>query len=148
MARAETESFSEMSLELETAPGSGSYTRICGLIDINVNFAAQVDTTEVPDCDDESLPLEIEREVRSVEMTVSATGVWAQQNHGTMRAWMKSGTTRNVRLRHANAAAGDPEYETGPALLTSMSEGRMKGKKVTREIELVFDGMPTETDAT
>lgn len=145
MAVATTEKFEELVLELETAPSSGTYARICGLIDVEITRSAQVDTAEIPDCSDESLPLSVERQVRSIEVNVSATGVWAQESHEQLMDWFYSSAPLNIRIGNLNAAVGDTEYETGPALLTSLGQSRTKGQKVSASLEIQFDGTPTRT---
>lgn len=149
MAKATTAKFEELILEFETDT-PGSYAPICGLIDVTINRTSNVDTAEVPDCDDESLPLALERQVRSQEVTISATGVWALQSNKTMLEWWYSGATKNIRVRNAKAendgSQGEPYAESGPALLASLSNSRTKGSKVTAEIEIQFDGLPTVTD--
>ena len=42
-----------------------------------------------------------------------------------------------------NAASGDIEVEEGAAFLVSLNNERTKGNKVSAEIELNFDGLPT-----
>lgn len=149
MAKAQTAKFEELILEVETAT-PGTYAALCGLIDVSVSRTANVDTAEVPDCDDESLPLSVERQVRSLEIVVSATGVWANQSHKTMMDWFRSSATKNVRLRNKyvedNGAEGDPYIEGGPALLTTLNNERTKGQKVSAEIEIQFDGLPAITN--
>lgn len=145
MVKAITEKFSELVLEVETSPGSGTYARLCGLIDVEVTRALAVDTAEVPDCDDEDLPLAIEKEGRSLEVSVSATGVWAQQSHEKMMDWLYDASKLNIRIGNLNAAVGDTEYETGPALLTQLDHSRTKGKKVSASIAIEFDGTPTRS---
>lgn len=145
MAVAVTQKFEEMVLEIETAV-PGTFTRICGLTDVEITRASNIDTVEIPDCDDESLPHSIEKQVRSIEVSVSASGVWAQQSWGVMSDWFYSGTTRNIRIRNTRASIGDLETEAGPALLASMNNSRTKGQKVTASVEFQFDGTPTRTD--
>ena len=146
MARAQTSRFEEYILEVESTATPGTWSAICGMTDVTTNHTSNVDTSEIPDCDDESLPLSIERQIRSQEVTVSATGVWAAQSHQNIMTWWRTGLTRNTRLRYAyveaNGALGDTFAETGPAILVSLSNSRTKGKKVTAEIEIHFDGVP------
>lgn len=142
MAKAVTQKYEEMTLEVETAT-PGTYAMICGLIDVEITRTASVDTAEIPDCDDESLPLSIERQVRSIDVTVSGTGVWAQSSHETLMDWFYSAATKNIRIGNLNALVGDTEYETGPALLTNLSNSRTKGQKVSASISIEFDGTPT-----
>lgn len=150
MAVATTEKFEELVLEVEFDPSGapGVYSTVCGLIDVTITRSATVDTAEIPDCADESLPLSVERQVRSIEVTVSGTGVWAQESHGNIMDWFYSSTTLSARIQNVNAASTTTEYETGPALLVNLSNTRTKGQKVSASLEIQFDGTPTRTDAT
>ena len=142
MAKPITEKFEQM--VLETSENGTTWTRICGLVGVTITRTAQFDSTEVPgDCDDESLPLDVERSIRTIEVSVSADGVWAQQSHGEMLDWFYSGAPKQIRVGHLNAATGDTEYEQGPALLSTLTNQRTKGQKVTAAIEIQFDGTPT-----
>ncbi|MDI6834508.1 MAG: phage tail tube protein [Rhizobiaceae bacterium] len=143
MARATTENFHQM-VEIETDT-PGVYSKICGVTSRSVNRTSNMSTSEVPDCDDESLPASVERAVQSQEVTISGTGVWASQSHGTMLNWWYSGATKNIRVGHLNAAVGETEYESGPAYLASINNTAERGSKVTSEIEIQFDGLPTRT---
>ena len=148
MARAVTENFHEMIVEVETTPGSGTYAKLCGLTSRTINRTSNMQTSEIPDCDDESLPSAVERAVQSQEVTLSGTGTWAAQSHGTMSDWWYSGATKNIRVGHLKAEPGDTEYETGPAYLTTLNNTAERGTKVTAEISLEFDGLPTRAVAT
>ena len=144
--RATTENFHEMVVEIETLT-PGVWSKICGLTGRTINRTSNMSTSEVPDCDNEALPASLERAVQSQEVTVSGTGVWAAQSHGVMMDWWYSGSTKNIRIGHLKAEPGDTEYETGPAYLVSLNNTAERGTKVTAEIEIQFDGLPTRTDA-
>ncbi len=146
MAYATTEKYEEMILDIEWTSGSGVYEPVCGLIDITVTRTANIDTAEIPECSDESLPLQIERQVRSLEVTISGTGVWAQSSHSNLLTWWRSGATKNIRIRNTAVASGDIEIESGAALLATLTNARTKGSKVSAEIELQMDGIGTTTN--
>lgn len=146
MARAGSANFHEMVLEVETDV-PGTYAKICGLTGRGVNRSSNMSTSEVPDCDDESLPAGVETAVQSQQVGVSGTGVWASQSHGMMLDWWYSGATKNIRIGHLKANAGDTEYESGPAYLVNLNNSAERGSKVTAEIEIQFDGLPTRTAA-
>lgn len=140
-----TERFEQMTLE--TSENGTTWTKICGLVGVTINRSAQFDSTEVPaDCADESLPLRVERSVRTVDVTVSADGVFAQQSHKLLSDWFYSGAIKQARIGHAATLTGDPQYEAGPAFLTAFNNVRAKGQKVTAAIEIAFDGTPTRTN--
>ncbi|WP_347311365.1 phage tail tube protein [Defluviimonas sp. SAOS-178_SWC] len=147
MAAPVTAKYEQLVLEVETTPGGGTYAKLCGIMGFSYNREAQVDRVEVPaDCDDESLPYSVEKQVRSTEYTIEGEAVWAQQSHETLLQWFRSSATVNIRVQHANAASGDVEYEAGPALLTQLNNTRTKGQKVTATVRIEFDGTPTTTD--
>lgn len=150
MAIAATADFDEFVLEVEFTAGSGTYTKVCGLTDFTVSRTNNTDTTEVPDCADESLPYYLKRAVRSQDTTISATGVWALANHANMMDWFRDGTTKNARITNAKVTAdgstGDPEIETIPVILATLNNERTKGQVVQAEIELQQNGTVTVTD--
>lgn len=144
MARAITENFHEFVVEVETET-PGTYAAICGLTTRGINRTSNMSTSEVPDCDNEALPAAVERAVQSQEVTVTGNGVWAQTSHEMMLDWWYSGATKNVRVKNVKAAVGDTEIEAGPAYLVSINNQGERGQKVTAEIEIQFDGVPTRT---
>lgn len=148
MARATTEQYEEMILEVEMDPigAAGVYTSICGMKEVTVNRTANVDTDEIPDCSDESAPFAIERAVRSVEVMISANGTWAQESHSDLLTWWRSGATKNVRIKNTAVASTDIEIESGAALLTQLNNAKVKGKVVTAEIQIEFNGLPAVTN--
>ncbi|WP_411033360.1 phage tail tube protein [Shinella sp. BYT-45] len=86
-----------------------------------------------------------ERAVQSSEVTISGSGSWARQSHETMLDWWYGGQTLNIRVHHVKAEVGDTEYESGPAYLVSINNQAERGTKVTAEISIEFDGIPTRT---
>ena len=124
------------------ASGPLVWNRFCGLTSRTVNRQHNMQTTEVPDCDDESLPASVERAVQSSEMTISGTGVWAAQSHDLMMSWWRSGAVKNIRVANVKAPSGSVQYEQGPAYLTQLNNTAERGQKVTAEINIEFDGIP------
>lgn len=146
MAYADTAKFSELVVEVEWVASSGIYAKVCGITTRGVNRQSNMQTSEVPECDDEDLPAAVERAVQSQEVTISGSGVWAKQSHGKMLDWWYSGATKNIRIQHVNAEVGDTEYESGAAYLTSLSNEAARGTKVTMDLNIEFDGLPARTD--
>lgn len=145
MAAPTTERFEQMTLEL--SENGTTWSKPCGIVNVTISRSAQFESTEVPaDCLDESLPLQTERSVRSLDVTVSADGVWSAQSNKQIEDWFYSGQMKYARIGHQAALTGDPQYEQGRAYMSSLNDGRTKGAKVTRSFELVFDGTPTRTN--
>lgn len=147
MARATTANFHQFVLEVEFVASSGTYTKVCGLTSRGIQRTSSMQTSEVPDCDDESLPAATERAVQSQEATIAASGVWSAESHEKLLDWWESGATKSVRIHHVNAESGDTEYETGDAYLVSIGHQAERGTKVTAELQIEFDGLPSRTMA-
>lgn len=145
MAYADTADFADLVVEVEWVASSGTYAKVCGITSRGVNRQSNMATNEVPECDDETLPNQVERNVQSQEVTISGSGVWAKQSHEKMLDWWYLAQRKNIRVYHANVDSGDTEYESGPAFLTQLSNQAEKGQKVTAEVSIEFDGVPTRT---
>ena len=150
MAKPITQKFENLAIEVETDPvgAPGTFVKVCGMIDANVTRTANIDTAEVPaSCDDEILPLSVEKQVRSIDVSVSGTGVYAAGSDAWLKKWFYSGQPLNVRITNEKALSGEAMVETAPALLANLSNGRQKGQKVSAEVEFQMDGVPVLTNA-
>lgn len=139
----------DLVVEVEFVAESGTFTKICGMTDFTITRTKAIDETEVPaDCEDETLPYNTKRNTRSRSMTVSGTGIWAQQSHGKMLDWYNGSPAEKllVRIRHLKAAVGDVETETGTAILQDLNNERTGKQQVTANITLVFDGAIATAD--
>lgn len=145
MARATTANFADMVLEVEWTKDSGVYSKICGLTSRGIDRKANTSSSEVPDCDDETLPASLEKAIQSYEFTISGSGIWSSESHENMMDWFYDGSLKNIRIHHVKAVTGATEYESGAALLTSLSNQAQRGNKVTADINIEFDGVPTRT---
>ncbi len=151
MAYATTSSFGKTTLSVEFDPvgDSGTYSTICGLTQWDYTENTNLDETEVPDCDNPDLPLEIQRAVRSVGAQASCSGVWALSSHQAILDWARAGTTLSCKITFGvvtdSGAATDTEVLTGDAYMTNLSYSMQYGQKVTASFDLVFDGLPTAT---
>lgn len=141
-----TESFEKLTLEVETDT-PGTYTKVAGLLDVTITRTANIDSSEIPDASDESQPLTLVKQVRSLDVKASASGVWAQSSNKLLSDWFYGATAKNVKITHVNASSGDPSIETGAALLGKLENMRTKGKQVTASIEIDFAGLPAVTNA-
>lgn len=146
MAVATTQEFEELVLEVASTVGSPvSWSKLCGLVDVTITRTSNLDTAEVPDCADESLPLSLEKSVRSIEISISATGVWASESWEIFADWFYNSERKLIRIGNLGAASGDTQYETGFAYLSNLTNARTKGQKVSAQIEIMFDGTPTRS---
>jgi predicted secreted protein len=147
MPLATTAKFAEMALHLETST-PGTYAAICGLVGVEFTFTNETGEAMIPDCGNDALPMEIEREVIATDWSATATGVWAQESHEALLQWALTGATRNVRFVYAKAKVGDVEFITGPAILASLTHAREKGQRVSASLSLVKAGAVALVDQT
>jgi len=149
MAYATTSAYDKTTLAVELDPvgAAGTYSTLCGITEWSYTENTNLDETEVPDCSDLSLPLQVERSVRSRGASISASGVWALSSHQAIRDWVESGQTLNVQITFVvvsdSGAATDTETLTGAAYMTNLSYSLSYGNKVNASFDLQFDGVPT-----
>lgn len=136
---------------LEVAPTTpGVYVKLCGITGRSVNRSLNIQETEVPkDCGDESLGTEVRLSPGALAVGVDGTAKWARESHQVMMDWIYLKQRLPCRLRHANAAVGDTEFESGYAYMTTLNDSaEMSGANrmaMERTIALRFDGEPTRT---
>lgn len=141
--------FEDLVLEVEFVPDSGNFSRVCAMEGVTINRSKQVDANEVPaDCEDESLPYKTIQNTRSRSYSISGTGFWAQTSHGKLLNWFNGVPAEKLKVRvtHAKAAIGDPELESGLAILSELGNERQKAGQVSASITLTIDGNLATTD--
>jgi hypothetical protein len=148
MARADTSTFGQFKILLgDGATPVEAFAPICGLTSKGINFETETTTVEVPDCTDEDLPAYKEEGPKSYAVTLSGSGMWAAQSHGTLLNWWKSGTSKNIKVQYAEAASGEPEFIEGPAIIKSIGNTVDKGGRLSADLAFAFTEMPTFTNA-
>jgi hypothetical protein len=125
--------------------GTLVWSKICGITSRTVNRTTTMQSTEIPDCADETIPNYIEKSVQSLEETISGTGVWAAESHGSMINWWRSGARKGIKVSNTKALTGTIKEEWGYAYLTQLNNAAVKGAKVTSDIQIEFDGLPAVT---
>lgn len=145
---ATTTTFAKFKILLgDGATPTEAFAPICGLTSRGLQGSSDVVTSEVPDCADEDLPSWQEKDVKSISMSLSGSGMWSQEAHGTLMDWFLSGARKNVKVQYVDADTGDPEFLAGPCVLTQLNNAVDKGGRVSAEISLEFAAKPTVTDA-
>lgn len=148
MANATTGTFAQFKILVgDGATPTEAFSAVCGLTSRGLNGSSDVVTSEVPDCSDDDLPSWQEKDVKSIGMSLSGSGMWAQESHELLMAWFMSGARKNVRVQYANADTGDTELIQAPAVLTQLNHAAEKGGRISAEITIEFAAKPTLTDA-
>lgn len=148
MASATTTTFAKFKILIGDGAEPEVFAPICGLTSKGIQYTTDVVTSEVPDCSNEDLPSWQEKDVKSISISISGSGMWSEESHGTMVDWFMSAAKKNVRIEYADADSGDPKTLTGPAVLTSLSNSVEKGGRVSADIAIEFAAKPTVVDAT
>ncbi len=124
-------------VEWDFALAPGVFTGWCGMEEMGVGRAAKVETVEVSDCDDRSLPKTEVNRVIGTQISITGTGNWSIEKSSDALQWFQSGARKKVRVWHSKATAGQVEYETGEAILTKLDTGKIfTGPVISEEIEL------------
>ena len=147
MAQAKTSKFSEFLLLLGDGADPEVFAAPCGLTSRGISFSADTDSTDVPDCSDESLPSWKERDVTSKSASISGSGVMDKTSRALYWAWYDSGDSKNIQIKDPASAADKGGYWSGKAVITSLDFKVDKGQRVSCDISLESDGAWTWTDA-
>lgn len=144
MALATTIGAYQYVLEVETAT-AGTYAKICGVKETEINRETEVAETKVPDCADLSKPLETVKTITGRSMSVQCNGLMSKESSDMLAKWWHSGGKKKVRLGHLYAATGEIEYEMAEGILSSLNDSvKLEGDGVVnRQFTIDFSGAIT-----
>ncbi len=136
MAQATTSKFSEFLVLLgDGGSPSETFSDPCGLTSRGFQRTANMNDTNIPDCEDPDAPTWLGRDVISYQATLSGAGVVAAESFGTWEAWWQSGESKNVRVE-----LGDHAWE-GAFKLADFNISGERGQRVNMDVSLVSDGV-------
>lgn len=135
-----TASFDELLIEVGNGANPEVFTKKCGLTQKSTSITAATASSEVPDCDDESLPSTVLNSVKSVSEEITGSGILPATDYAYWRAWALSGAQKNVRLTIAKPQANGGGYWITPYVLSSFKNAVSKGEEVTVDITLSSAG--------
>ena len=147
MAQATTISFAKLKVYLEDPATPGVYVAPCGFNQRSFTRSKNLSEIDVPDCDNEDLPAEVGREVRSLSWTVSGQGVVAGEAVGTWDKMFADADSWNVKIEEVFPAPTGTITYTGKAHLESLEHGANRGDKCTISVSLQSDGALTRSPA-
>lgn len=143
MAQAKAIKFGSQFLQIGDGADPEVFAAPCVLTTLGFTPNISVTDTEIPDCDDPDLPVWIETEVSSNQITISGSGILDADYLASWQAWWftDNGAAKNCRWQRnvGTAAAG---YFEGPAVLKSYSESGERTGRWTVDIEIAFSGKP------
>jgi Phage tail tube protein len=135
MAQATTYPFSKFLVKIGDGGSPETFSDPCGLTTKGFTRTANMNDTNIPDCDDPDAPSWLGRDVVSYQAAIAGAGVVAQESFDTWESWWNAGVTRNVRIELNTEAAW-----IMPAKLQEFAITAERGAKVNMTVALVSDG--------
>ena len=137
MAQATTYPFSKFLVKVGDGNSPEVFTDPCGLTTKGLTRTANLNDTNIPDCDDPDAPSWLGRDVVSYQGAIAGAGVVAQESYDVWEDWWNAGETRNVRIE----LGSPPEFAwIMPAKLQELSITAERGQKVNMAVAIVSDG--------
>ena len=137
MAIATTYPFSKFLVKIGDGAAPEVFTDPCGLTSKGFTRTANLNDTNIPDCDDPDAPSWLGRDVVSYQASIAGSGVVAEESFATWEDWWNDGDTRNIRIELGSPA----EYAwIMPAKLQEFSITGERGDKVQMTVAIVSDG--------
>jgi hypothetical protein len=135
MTQATTYPFSKFLVKVGDGGSPETFTDPCGLTTKGFTRTANMNDTNIPDCDDPDLPTWLGREIVSYQASIAGSGVVANESRQIWEDWWNAGETRNVRIELNTVAAW-----VMPAKLSELAMTAERGNKVQMTVAIVSDG--------
>jgi hypothetical protein len=137
MTQATTYPFSKFLVKIGDGGSPEIFSDPCGLTSKGLTRTANLNDTNVPDCDNPDLPSWLGRDVVSYQAAIAGAGVVAQESWDVWENWWNAGTTRNIRIELGSPA----EFAwIMPAKLQELAVTAERGQKVSMTANMVSDG--------
>lgn len=134
MTQATTYKFSAFLILLGDGNSPEIFEDPCGLTSRGFNRSANMNDTNIPDCDDPDAPTWLGRDVQSYAGSISGSGVVADESFDEWEIWWDSGLPKNIRIE-----LGARAWE-GAFLISEFEITGERGARVTMNMTLVSDG--------
>jgi predicted secreted protein len=145
MAKPTTIKGSKFLIQLEDTPGV--FVAPCALTTKGIDFSAETNDSNVPDCDDPDAPTFTERTISALSASISGSGTLAMESLATWRTWFESGLEKNIRVKVDATLANGGGYWAMSAVLTGFNLGAPLKDLMTVEVAIQSNGAWTWTDA-
>lgn len=145
MARPTTIKGSKFLIQIEET--TNVYVAPCALTTKGIDFGAETNDFNVPDCSDPDAPTFTERVVSALSAGISGSGTLAMESLATWRVWFDSGLEKNIRVKLDTTLAEGGGYWQMGAVLTSLNISGNQGELATVEVTIASNGAWTWTAA-
>ena len=140
MARPTTILGSKFLIQLGDGAGSESFVAPCALTAKGINFSAESNDFNVPDCDDEDAAVWTERVVSALSAGVTGSGTLATESLDLWEDWFLSAAAKNIRVKIDKPLASGGRHYAMSAILTQFNISANTGELATIEIEIASNG--------
>lgn len=144
MAKPRTFRGSVVALYLPDPVTTGLFLKPCGLTQHTASFTKNMNEIDVPDCDDPDLPAWIEREVQSLDFSVTGSGVLAAEAVDTW--WDAFNSTESLMSRIYIGRIADVDigrYWQGRIHVNSLEITGNRGERAQVSLGAASDGEMT-----
>jgi hypothetical protein len=145
MAQPTTIKGSKVTIQLEGP--IGTWTAPCALSTKGIDFSADANEQNVPDCANPDLPTFTARVISTLSAAVSGAGILAMESLDEWRLWFDSGLEKNIRFKLDAPSAVNGGYYQMSAVLTAFSIGANIGELATVDVGIQSNGAWTWTPA-
>lgn len=123
--------FAQFIIELEDRTTPGTFNRPCGLTSKGFKRSANTSEATVPNCDDESLPAEIQRGLISKDWSIDGAATMDLDDFDDWEARLDEEVNVRVSRPNVGVSGGSGNYVawTGPALITTFDVNADFGAK-------------------
>lgn len=139
MAKPTTANASKLSIWLGNGASPEVFAAPCGLTTRGINFSANSNDTQVPDCDDPDAPAWVERVVQSLQAGVTGSGVLAKEALDAWETFFFDAVSINCRAVIDWGSGVTRRYD-GRFICSAFNVTGQLGQKIQVEIRLDSDG--------
>lgn len=115
------------------------FAQPCGLTSNKASIKASTNSTVIPFCDDPSAAAWESKDVNSLSMSVSGSGVMAVESFDIWNDWALSGLAKDVQIKIDDGKGEYLGYYSGSFILSSFDLTGTRGQKVTIDASLDND---------
>jgi len=146
MAQPKTIKGSKVLIQLEGP--IGTWTAPCALNTKGIDFSADTNDQNIPDCTNPDAPTFTARTISTLSAAINGSGILALESLDEWRLWFDSGAAKNIRFKIDTISADNGGWYQMSAVLTGFSIGANQGELATIDVAIQNNGAWTWTAAT
>jgi len=147
MALAKVIQFGEQLLLWGDGADPEEFTPLCGFTNLELTVNIETNSTNVPDCDDPSLPAWLVSSEVSKQMQLGGNGVIDSDALAEFNEWLLTGGEKNFRWLTNSVA--NPEangYWAAPGIMSAYGQTGERGQLWNQSTTILLNGRPNRVD--